>query len=61
MPTLGAAVLRHDGDAAIITKAYKLLASDVQKAIIAFLQTLEAPAKSPREETGAEGLIALAR
>jgi CxxC motif-containing protein (DUF1111 family) len=59
-PTLEAAVLRHDGDAATVTKTYKMLVSDDQKAIIAFLKTLKAPT-NPRCERDVEEAIALAR
>jgi CxxC motif-containing protein (DUF1111 family) len=43
-PSLEAAILRHEGDAAGVTKAFKNLPPVDQKALIAFLNTLHAPA-----------------
>jgi CxxC motif-containing protein (DUF1111 family) len=42
-PTLEAAILRHQGAAAQVTKAYSLLNRNDRAAVIAFLQTLKAP------------------
>jgi CxxC motif-containing protein (DUF1111 family) len=42
-PTLDAAILRHGGDAASITRQYRKLAIPDQQALIAFLRTLRAP------------------
>ena len=42
-PTLRAAVLRHGGDASIVTDAYRKLPGGDQEALLAFLQTLKAP------------------
>jgi CxxC motif-containing protein (DUF1111 family) len=41
--TLLEAILRHDGGAAVVTKAFKQLSPDEQQSIIAFLETLKAP------------------
>ncbi|HXG09113.1 MAG TPA: di-heme oxidoredictase family protein [Gemmataceae bacterium] len=42
-PTLEAAILRHKGDAASVTRAYQGLKKPDQQAVIAFLKTLRAP------------------
>lgn len=41
--TLQAAILRHEGDALAVTKAYKELPPADQDAVVAFLKTLKAP------------------
>jgi CxxC motif-containing protein (DUF1111 family) len=41
--TLQAAILRHEGDALAVTKAYKELPPGDQEAVVAFLKTLKAP------------------
>jgi CxxC motif-containing protein (DUF1111 family) len=43
-PTLEAAILRHHGDAEVVTLAFKALSTDDRAAVIAFLNTLRAPA-----------------
>jgi len=43
-PSLQAAILRHEGDAIAVTKAFKSLPPADQLALIAFLKTLQAPA-----------------
>jgi cytochrome c peroxidase len=42
-PTLRDAILRHGGDAGIVTAAYRKLPAADQEALVAFLQTLKAP------------------
>lgn len=42
-PSLQSAILRHEGDASSVTKAYQALPPADQEAIIAFLNTLKAP------------------
>jgi CxxC motif-containing protein (DUF1111 family) len=42
-PTLLDAILRHEGDAIAVTKAYKNLPTPDQQAVVAFLKTLQAP------------------
>ncbi len=42
-PTLRDAILRHKGDAKVVTDAYSKLSKDDQASLIAFLQTLRAP------------------
>jgi CxxC motif-containing protein (DUF1111 family) len=44
--TLYDAILRHEGDAMVVTKAFKALAGEDQQAVIAFLKTLRAPASN---------------
>lgn len=44
--TLEEAILRHHGDAAVVSKAFKNLPADDQQSIVAFLQTLKAPANA---------------
>ena len=46
-PTLHDAILRHAGDAAVVTKAFKSLPAGDQQSLIAFLNTLKAPPASP--------------
>lgn len=43
-PTLEAAILRHEGNAAGVTRAYKKLAPPDREALQSFLKTLKAPA-----------------
>jgi CxxC motif-containing protein (DUF1111 family) len=47
-PTLEAAILRHQGNAASVTKAYNALSERDRDAIIGFLKTLKAPTEAPR-------------
>jgi mono/diheme cytochrome c family protein len=47
-PTLAAAINRHQGDAAAVTKAYQTLSADDQAAVVAFLNTLRAPPDAPQ-------------
>lgn len=49
--TLYEAILRHEGDAAPVTKAFKNLSSPDQQALIAFLKTLQAPADAERPQS----------
>jgi mono/diheme cytochrome c family protein len=42
-PTLRDAILRHGGDANVVTSAFKKLSREDQEAVIAFLKTLKAP------------------
>jgi hypothetical protein len=42
-PTLKLAVLRHAGDAKIVTEAFRRLSAEDQEALLAFLNTLKAP------------------
>ena len=41
--TLYDAILRHEGEATVVTKAFKALAAEDQQSLIAFLKTLRAP------------------
>ncbi|MBX6314624.1 MAG: c-type cytochrome [Isosphaeraceae bacterium] len=43
-PTLKDAILRHHGDAEVVTETYRGLPNQDQEAILAFLKTLKAPA-----------------
>ena len=45
-PTLRDAILRHEGEAAGVTKAFRHLPPADQKSLIAFLKTLQAPAET---------------
>jgi CxxC motif-containing protein (DUF1111 family) len=60
-PTLETAIVRHDGDAAPVTKTFRALSTDDRKAIVAFLATLKAPARDRSADPRADGMIALAR
>lgn len=44
--TLHGAILRHEGDALAVTKAYKNLPPSDQEAVVAFLKTLKAPSEA---------------
>ncbi|MCI0361289.1 MAG: c-type cytochrome [Planctomycetaceae bacterium] len=58
-PTLKDAILRHDGEAAPVTKAFSHLPPEEQAALIAFLQTLQAPPDAlPAEELLAASAVA---
>jgi mono/diheme cytochrome c family protein len=59
--TLEAAILRHLGDAASVTEAYKALSAADRAAVVEFLKTLKAPAAAEPAGTGAKGAIAMAR
>lgn len=59
--TLESAILRHEGDAASVTRLYRSLAEDDRKSVIAFLTTLKAPAPTPRTNLRAEGIVAFTR
>ncbi len=48
--TLEGAILRHEGEAAPVTKAFKNLPPADQKSLIAFLETLQAPAEAQPAE-----------
>ena len=62
-PTLEQAVARHHGDAAAVLAAYDQLGSADRDALIAFLQTLKAPADAepapPPAPKGSKGRLAL--
>jgi len=45
-PTLHDAILRHEGEAAVVTNAFKSLGAADQYALVAFLNTLKAPAEA---------------
>jgi hypothetical protein len=45
--TLAEAILRHGGDAKMVTDAYKKLPREEQAALVAFLHTLKAPPDAP--------------
>jgi len=58
-PTLQSAILRHEGDATPVTKAFKILPPDDQQAVIAFLKTLQAPADAqPSQAAPATSAVA---
>ena len=60
-PTLEAAVRRHHGSAASVTKAFESLASDDRKAIIGFLESLKPPAETKPADVRSQGIIAMAK
>ena len=43
------AILRHEGEADVVTKAFKSLGATDQQAIVAFLNTLKAPVEAKAE------------
>jgi CxxC motif-containing protein (DUF1111 family) len=43
------AILRHEGEADVVTKAFKSLGAADQQAIVAFLNTLRAPVEAKAE------------
>jgi mono/diheme cytochrome c family protein len=51
-PTLLDAILRHEGDAAPVTKAFKNLPLADQQSLIAFLKTLQAPTAAQPSHAG---------
>ena len=62
-PTLADAILRHGGEAAGVTRAYRRLSHEEQEAIIAFLKTLRAPRETggiaePHFPDGKDGALA---
>ncbi|MFI5454104.1 MAG: di-heme oxidoredictase family protein [Isosphaerales bacterium] len=60
-PTLEAAIRRHHGGAASVTKAFESLASADRKAIIGFLESLKPPAETKSAGPRTGGIIAMAR
>jgi CxxC motif-containing protein (DUF1111 family) len=56
--TLYDAITRHEGDAIVVTKAFKALAAEDQQALIAFLKTLRAPASEPLRRQPAANSVA---
>jgi CxxC motif-containing protein (DUF1111 family) len=62
-PTLEAAILRHRGDAASVTRAFETLSAADQAAIISFLKTLRAPldAKPIQAQLRSLGYLTMAR
>lgn len=61
--TLMMAVVRHRGDATIVTNAFKKLSKNDQDALIAFLHTLKAPTKDvrPASKTSTEQVALIGR
>ena len=61
-PTLQSAILRHQGDATAVTKAYRKLTEPERQSIIQFLQTLQAPPEAVPVKPSAKdaGLVAQA-
>ncbi len=59
--TLEAAILKHRGDAEEVFRNYKGLGSDEQRALIAFLRTLRAPADARPAQFAGRGPLASAR
>lgn len=62
-PTLQSAILRHQGDASAVTKAYRKLSEPERQSIIQFLQTLQAPpeavpVKPPAKDAGLVAQVA---
>ena len=60
-PTLAAAIVRHHGDAAPVTRAYQSLASVDRQAIIAFLKSLRAPSDAKPADQHSSQVIAMAK
>jgi CxxC motif-containing protein (DUF1111 family) len=62
--TLEAAIRRHEGDAAPVTRAFESLPDSDRNAIVRFLKSLKAPSDAKPAEpvkAGASGIIAMAR
>lgn len=59
--TLEAAIRRHQGDAANVTRAYESLSTSDREAIGLFLKSLRAPAEAKPADSHARGIIAMAR
>jgi CxxC motif-containing protein (DUF1111 family) len=59
--TLDAAIRRHQGDAATVTRAFESLPSTDREAIIRFLNSLKAPVDAKPAAPGAQGIIAMSR
>jgi CxxC motif-containing protein (DUF1111 family) len=59
--TLEDAILRHQGNAAIVTRAFQSLPSTDKEAIISFLKSLKAPADVKPADTRSAGVIAMAQ
>jgi hypothetical protein len=60
-PTLEAAILRHQGDAASTTRNYEGLPTTDREAIVRFLKALKAPLEAKPPAPRAPGIIAMAR
>jgi CxxC motif-containing protein (DUF1111 family) len=60
-PTLEAAILRHHGDAAVVTRAFESLPTADREAIVRFLKSLKAPAEAKPTNPGMRAIIAMAR
>ena len=57
--TLEAAIRRHQGDAASVTRAYESLPASDREAIDRFLKSLKAPTEAKPANTRARGIIAM--
>ena len=60
-PTLEAAIRRHQGDAASVTRTYESLPTSDRQAIDRFLKSLKAPSEAKPADSRARGVIAMAR
>jgi CxxC motif-containing protein (DUF1111 family) len=60
-PTLEAAIFRHQGGAATVTKAFQALAEVDREAVISFLKSLQPPAEAKPASPRPPGMIAMAR
>jgi CxxC motif-containing protein (DUF1111 family) len=60
-PTLDAAIRRHQGDAAGVTRTYESLATPEREAIVKFLKTLKAPTEAKPADSRVRAMIAMAR
>ena len=58
---LEAAIRRHQGDAASVTRAYESLPTSDHEAINHFLKSLKAPREAKPANSRAQGIIAMAR
>jgi CxxC motif-containing protein (DUF1111 family) len=58
--TLDAAIRRHQGDAAGVTRAYEALPSADREAIGRFLKSLKAPTEAKPADSRVRGIIAMA-
>ncbi len=59
--TLESAIARHHGDAETVLETYKGLPNDKQRAIVAFLKTLKAPAEAKPADPTTENSFVFAR
>jgi CxxC motif-containing protein (DUF1111 family) len=60
-PTLAAAILRHRGTAASVTKAFEALTAPDRDAIVGFLKSLRAPSEAKPTDPHGQRMIAMAR